>query len=127
MTEIIDSVFPIDSKNSNYYELLMFFSELTPRKQRILLVLAHLSFTAISAYQLSSILGYSPKSRGIYKGILNELRDAGLIHVYKGSKNQHLITISREHPQIAVLVDLVRTEGKSYQSKIYDVLDLRCN
>jgi biotin operon repressor len=99
--------------------------ELNSKQQKILLVLAHLAPTAVSGYQLSLLLGYSRTSRSIYKGILNDLQQEGYINIHKGPSKQNLIRISRQHPQMAKLIDLVSFNGKQFRDEIYNSLEIR--
>ena len=61
------------------YELIQLISSLNETKRAILLALAHVHPRSVSGVQLSRLIGYSGKSRSLYRGVLAQLKEEGLI------------------------------------------------
>jgi hypothetical protein len=100
------------------YELMQLMSSLNDTRRAILLALAHIYPKSVSGVQLSRLIGYSGKSRSLYRGVLNHLRDNEMILVDQLTPKLHAIRINNEHPLLEVLVDLCRKYGEE-SKRIY--------
>ena len=94
------------------YELLQLMSSLNETRRAILLALAHIYPKSVSGVQLSRLIGYSGKSRSLYRGVLNHLKDNEMILIDQLTPKLHAIRINHEHPLLDVLVDLCRKYGE---------------
>ena len=101
------------------YELLLLMSTLGANKIRVILILAHLYPKAITATQLSTLLGYSMKARTIYRGILDDLQERELIFLDKLTPKVASIRLNHENPLLKRLIELAKSYGEEY----YKVLD----
>ena len=109
------------------YELLLLFSTLGANKIRAILVLAHQYPKAVTASQLSTLLGYSLKARTIYRGILNDLQERDLIFLDKLTPKVASIRLNHENPLLSRLIDLAKKFGASYQEVIQDLTEINNN
>ncbi len=100
------------------YELILLFSTLGANKIRALMILAHIYPKAITATQLSILMGYSMKARTIYRGILHNLENRELILMDKLTPKVSSIRINHEQPLLARLIKLVQHYGKDYSDKL---------
>jgi hypothetical protein len=94
------------------YELMQLMSSLNNTRRAILLALAHIYPRSVSGVQLSRLIGYSGKSRSLYRGVLNHLKENEMILVDHLTPKLHAIRINNEHPLLEVLVELCRTYGE---------------
>jgi predicted transcriptional regulator len=101
----------------------MHITKLTPKKQKLLLILAHLSPMPVSPFHLNLLMGYSPKSREMYKGILSDLKEEGYIQVHENDKNRKQVVLSNNHPYNEILINLVNESGTSYREQIFELLN----
>ncbi|MCG3222478.1 MAG: hypothetical protein H7641_13945 [Candidatus Heimdallarchaeota archaeon] len=104
------------------YELLLLLSTLGANKIRAILILAHLYPKAITATQLSDILGYSMKARTIYRGILEDLQEKELIYLDKLTPKVASIRLNHDNPLLKRLIDLAKEHGENYQAVINEIL-----
>ncbi|MCY3411264.1 MAG: hypothetical protein INQ03_06445 [Candidatus Heimdallarchaeota archaeon] len=107
-----------------YYQLILVLGSLTPLKIRILLLLSHLSPTRVSATQLTALLGYSKKSRIIYRGVLEELEEEQFIDIERISKKKFSIQINLNHPLMKELVELCFDFGETYTDNLLDMMEM---
>lgn len=104
------------------YELLLLLSTLGANKIRAILILAHLYPKAITATQLSDILGYSMKARTIYRGILEDLQIKELIYLDKLTPKVASIRLNHDNPLLKRLIDLAQDYGENYQQIINELM-----
>jgi hypothetical protein len=107
-----------DEASRAIYELMELMSSLNETRRAILLALAHIYPRSVSGVQLSRLIGYSGKSRSLYRGVLNHLRENEMILVDQLTPKLHAIRINNEHPLLVVLVDLCRKHGQE-SKRIY--------
>ncbi|MHA1303441.1 MAG: hypothetical protein ACTSQE_01940 [Candidatus Heimdallarchaeaceae archaeon] len=106
-----------ESKKEDY-DLLLLLSTLGSNKIRVLLILAHLYPKAITATQLSLLMGYSLKARTIYRGILNDLEERGLIYMDKLTPKVSSIRINHDNELLNRLIELVQAYGSYYKQEL---------
>ncbi len=104
------------------YELLLLLSTLGANKIRAVLILAHLYPKAITATQLSTLLGYSMKARTIYRGILDDLQERELIFLDKLTPKVASIRLNHENDLLKRLIDLTKSHGEDYLKVIEDLM-----
>lgn len=104
------------------YELLLLLSTLGANKIRAILILAHLYPKAITATQLSTLLGYSMKARTIYRGILDNLQERELIFLDKLTPKVASIRLNHENNLLKRLIDLTKSYGEDYLKVIEDLM-----
>lgn len=104
------------------YELLLLLSTLGANKIRAILILAHLYPKAITATQLSTLLGYSMKARTIYRGILDNLQERELIFLDKLTPKVASIRLNHENNLLKRLIDLTKSHGEDYLKVIEDLM-----
>ncbi|MHA2321546.1 MAG: hypothetical protein ACXACG_07830 [Candidatus Thorarchaeota archaeon] len=95
-----------DTNDASVYELIQLMSSLNDTRRAILLALAHIYPRSVSGVQLSRLIGYSGKSRSLYRGVISHL------------KENEMIQIDNEHPMLTILVDLCKEHGK-HSRKMY--------
>ncbi len=100
------------------YELVQLMSSLNETRRAILLALSHVYPRSVSGVQLSRLIGYSGKSRSLYRGVLTHMKEDDMILIDELTPRLHAIRINSEHPLLSVLVELCREYGKD-TSKIY--------
>ena len=100
------------------YELVQLMSSLNETQRAILLALGHVYPRSVSGVQLSRLIGYSRKSRSLYRGVLIHMQEDGMILNDELTPRLHAIRINSEHPLLSVLIELCRRYGKD-TSKIY--------
>jgi hypothetical protein len=105
------------------YDLLLLLSTLGSNKIRAILVLAHQYPKAVTATQLSMLLGYSLKVRTIYRGILDDLQERDLIFLDKLTPKVASIRLNHENPLLKRMIDLAQKYGEKYLEVIDDVLE----
>ncbi len=105
------------------YDLLLLLSTLGSNKIRAILVLAHQYPKAVTATQLSMLLGYSLKARTIYRGILDDLQERDLIFLDKLTPKVASIRLNHENPLLKRMIDLAQKYGEKYLEVIEDVLE----
>ena len=105
------------------YELLLLLSTLGANKIRAILVLAHLYPKAITATQLSLLLGYSMKARTIYRGILEDLQNRELIYLDKLTPKVASIRLNHDNPLLKRLIDLSKKHGEKYLDVINELME----
>jgi hypothetical protein len=104
------------------YELLLLMSTLGANKIRAVLILAHLYPKAITATQLSTLLGYSMKARTIYRGILDDLQERELIFLDKLTPKVASIRLNHENALLKRLIELTKSYGDDYLKVIDDLI-----
>ena len=67
----------------------------------------------MSGVQLSRLIGYSGKSRSLYRGVLAQLKEEGLILIDQLTPKLFAIRINSEHPLLSLLVNLSKKFGKA--------------
>ncbi|MCE7738415.1 MAG: hypothetical protein KAU62_11200 [Candidatus Heimdallarchaeota archaeon] len=106
----------------NDYELFLLLSTLGANKIRAVLILAHLYPKAITATQLSTLLGYSMKARTIYRGILDDLQERELIFLDKLTPKVASIRLNHENDLLKRLIELAKSHGADYLKVIDDLM-----
>ncbi|MCK4896055.1 MAG: hypothetical protein KAS47_04550 [Candidatus Heimdallarchaeota archaeon] len=104
------------------YDLMLLLSTLGSNKIRAILVLAHQYPKAVSATQLSMLLGYSLKARTIYRGILSDLQKRDLIFLDKLTPKVASIRLNHENPLLKRMIELAQKYGEKYLEVIDDIL-----
>ncbi len=94
------------------YELTQLMSSLNDTRRAILLALAHVYPRSVSGVQLGRLIGYSGKSRSLYRGVLAHLQEDQMILIDQLTPKLYSIRINNEHPLLAVLVSMCRKYGK---------------
>ena len=107
-----------DAKTVSIYELLQLMSSLNDTRRAILLSLAHIYPRSVSGVQLSRLIGYSGKSRSLYRGVISHLKENELIQIDQLTPKLYAIRVNNEHPLLSVLVELCRAHGEDAR-KIY--------
>jgi hypothetical protein len=107
-----------DAETTSIYELLQLMSSLNDTRRAILLALAHIYPRSVSGVQLSRLIGYSGKSRSLYRGVISHLKENELIQIDQLTPKLYAIRVNNEHPLLSVLVELCRAHGESAR-KIY--------
>ncbi|MHA2462897.1 MAG: hypothetical protein ACXAEJ_16855 [Candidatus Thorarchaeota archaeon] len=97
-----------DDQLRTVYELIELMSSLNDTRRAILLALSHIYPKSVSGVQLSRLIGYSGKSRSLYRGVLSQMQD-----------NIYAIRVNNEHPLLKILVDMCRKYGDEAR-KIYE-------
>ncbi len=100
------------------YELVQLMSSLNETRRAILLALSHMYPRSVSGVQLSRLIGYSGKSRSLYRGVLTHMKEDNMILIDELTPRLHAIRINSEHPLLSVLVGLCREYGED-TSKLY--------
>ncbi|MHA1943646.1 MAG: hypothetical protein ACW96M_04545 [Candidatus Thorarchaeota archaeon] len=107
-----------DTINASVYELVQLMASLNDTRRAILLALAHIYPRSVSGVQLSRLIGYSGKSRSLYRGVISHLKENEMIQIDQLTPKLYAIRINNEHPLLSLLVDLCRAHGK-YARKVY--------
>jgi len=100
------------------YELVQLMSSLNETRRAILLALGHVYPRSVSGVQLSRLIGYSGKSRSLYRGVLTHMQEDDMILIDELTPRLYAIRINNEHPLLSMLVELSRKYGKD-TLKIY--------
>jgi hypothetical protein len=104
------------------YEMILLLSTLGANKIRAVLILAHIYPKAITATQLSNLLGYSMKARTIYRGILDDLEERKLIFLDRLTPKVASIRLNHENPILKRLIDLAKQYGDKYLEVIEELM-----
>lgn len=107
-----------NAENASVYELVQLMSSLNDTRRAILLALAHIYPRSVSGVQLSRLIGYSGKSRSLYRGVISHLKENEMIQIDQLTPKLYAIRVNNEHPLLSVLVDLCKTNGESSR-KLY--------
>jgi len=107
-----------DETQRSVYELIQLMSALNDTKRAILMALGHIYPRSVSGVQLSRLIGYSGRSRSLYRGVLAHLEESKMILIDQLTPKLHAIRINSEHPLLSLLVDLCREHG-SETRRIY--------
>ncbi|MFX1484113.1 MAG: hypothetical protein ACFFCP_13110 [Promethearchaeota archaeon] len=107
-----------DTDNASVYELIQLMASLNDTRRAILLALAHIYPRSVSGVQLSRLIGYSGKSRSLYRGVISHLMENEMIQIDQLTPKLYAIRINNEHPLLSLLVTLCREYGK-YARKTY--------
>ncbi len=107
-----------DEQQRSMYELLQLMSSFNETRRAILLALSHIYPRSVSGVQLSRLIGYSGKSRSLYRGVLSHLQEDKMILIDELTPKLYAIRINSEHPLLGVLVNMCRTYGEETK-KIY--------
>ncbi len=94
------------------YELVQLMASLNDTRRAILLALAHIYPRSVSGVQLGRLIGYSGKSRSLYRGVLSDLEENKLILIDQLTPKLYSIRINNEHPLLVVLVGMCREHGQ---------------
>ena len=108
-----------DDTLRSVYELVQLMSSLNDTRRSILIALAHIYPRSVSGVQLSRLIGYSGKSRSLYRGVLAHLQENKMIMIDQLTPKLYAIRINNEHPLLMLLVDMCRKYG-SKSKKIYE-------
>jgi hypothetical protein len=108
-----------DDTLRSVYELVQLMSSLNDTRRAILIALAHIYPRSVSGVQLSRLIGYSGKSRSLYRGVLAHLQENQMIMIDQLTPKLYAIRVNNEHPLLMLLVDMCRTYG-SKSKKIYE-------
>ena len=101
-----------DTNDEAVYELIQLMSSLNDTRRAILLALAHIYPRSVSGVQLSRLIGYSGKSRSLYRGVISHLKENEMIQIDQLTPKLYAIRINNEHPLLNILVDLCKKQGK---------------
>jgi len=93
------------------YELVQLMSSLNDTRRSILIALAHIYPRSVSGVQLSRLIGYSGKSRSLYRGVLAHLQENKMIMIDQLTPKLYAIRINNEHPLFTLLVEMCRKYG----------------
>ena len=107
-----------DTNDEAVYELIQLMSSLNDTRRAILLALAHIYPRSVSGVQLSRLIGYSGKSRSLYRGVISHLKENEMIQIDQLTPKLYAIRINNEHPLLNILVDLCKKHGK-HSRKMY--------
>ena len=110
-------------ETSSVYELLQLMSSLNDTRRAILLALAHIYPRSVSGVQLSRLIGYSGKSRSLYRGVISHLKENEMIQIDQLTPKLYAIRVNNEHPLLSVLVDLCRAHGESARALYLKALE----
>ena len=108
---------------ADIYDLIILLASLSEIKRRIVLALAHLAPKAVSGIQLTKMISYSGKSRTLYRGVLDELSEAGLILADKLTPRLYSVRVNHEHPLIHVLIGLTKEHGHEIRSLYSNMIE----
>lgn len=108
--------------SDDMYRLIMVLSSLDSLKVNIIITLSHIAPKQVSGTELTKLLGYSPKARTIYRGVLEELEEMDLIKVTK-SQHTYSISANRSHPIMSELMDLALEHGADFTNNLLDTLE----
>lgn len=100
------------------YELIQLMSSLNDTRRAIVLALAHVYPRSVSGVQLSRLIGYSGKSRSLYRGVISHLLENEMIQIDQLTPKLYAIRINNEHPLLSALIRLCRTNGEA-ATKMY--------
>ena len=112
----------LESSQPKFYRLLLVISSLETLKTRILLVLSHLYPKRLNATELSLLLGYSKKSRALYRGVLDEMEQEELLSIERITQKHFSIQLNNKHPLMQELIELCLAEGESQTNNLIDKL-----
>ena len=107
-----------EATNSSIYEFVQLMSSLNDTRRAILLALAHIYPRSVSGVQLSRLIGYSGKSRSLYRGVISHLKENEMIQIDQLTPKLYAIRVNNEHPLLSVLVELCRANGEKAR-KLY--------
>ena len=107
-----------EATHSSIYELVQLMSSLNDTRRAILLALAHIYPRSVSGVQLSRLIGYSGKSRSLYRGVISHLKENEMIQIDQLTPKLYAIRVNNEHPLLSVLVELCRANGEKAR-KLY--------
>ena len=108
----------IDTSDATVYELIQLMASLNDTRRAILLALAHIYPRSVSGVQLSRLIGYSGKSRSLYRGVISHLKENEMIQIDQLTPKLYAIRINNEHPLLTILVDLCKVHG-NHSQKMY--------
>jgi hypothetical protein len=109
--------------SADLYELLQLMSSLNDTRRAILLALAHIYPRSVSGVQLSRLIGYSGKSRSLYRGVISHLKENEMIQIDQLTPKLYAIRINNEHPLLSVLVDLCKVHGQDSRKVYLEALE----
>lgn len=102
-----------DDNLASMYELIQLLSSLNDTRRSILQALAHVYPRSVSGVQLSRMIGYSGKSRSLYRGVLTRMQENNMISIDQLTPRLYAIRINSEHPLLAFLVEISRKYGET--------------
>lgn len=112
-----------DTKQAQIYELVQLMSSLNDTRRAIILALAHIYPRSVSGVQLSRLIGYSGKSRSLYRGVISHLMENELIQIDQLTPKLYAIRINNEHPLLSVLVNLCKINGEEARKMYLKALE----
>jgi hypothetical protein len=107
-----------NTNDASVYELVQLMASLNDTRRAILLALAHIYPRSVSGVQLSRLIGYSGKSRSLYRGVISHLKENEMIQIDQLTPKLYAIRVNNEHPILSVLVELCREHG-IHAKKVY--------
>ena len=112
-----------NTNDASVYELVQLMSSLNDTRRAILLALAHIYPRSVSGVQLSRLIGYSGKSRSLYRGVISHLKENEMIQIDQLTPKLYAIRINNEHPLLAILVDLCKVFGENSRNLYLKALE----
>ncbi len=112
-----------NTNQAQIYDLIQLMSSLNDTRRAILLALAHIYPRSVSGVQLSRLIGYSGKSRSLYRGVISHLMENEMIQIDQLTPKLYAIRINNEHPLLSVLVALCRTNGEEARNMYLKALE----
>lgn len=100
------------------YELFLLMSEIGRKKMRVLLLLSHLHPRVITSKYLSNLLGFTSKSRIIYRGYIESLVDKQLVICDKIASNQSIIRLNQANPIVQRMISISKQFGERFLRKL---------
>ena len=97
------------------YDLLMVLAGQNTLKRRIIITLAHLYPKAVSAAQLTKLLGFSGKAGSRYRGVLDHLVNDQFILVDELTPKLKSIRINHQNRLMQHLLELCQKHGEKTQ------------
>lgn len=87
------------------------------------MALAHIYPKSVSGVQLSRLIGYSGKSRSLYRGVLSHLQEDNMIMIDQLTPKLYAIRINADHPLLGVLVEMCKEHGREAREIYTKVLE----
>ena len=112
-----------DTSDATVYELIQLMASLNDTRRAILLALAHIYPRSVSGVQLSRLIGYSGKSRSLYRGVISHLKENEMIQIDQLTPKLYAIRINNEHPLLNILVDLCKEHGATSRKMYLKALE----
>jgi hypothetical protein len=108
-----------DDTQRTMYELVQVMASLNDTRRSIISALAHIYPRSVSGVQLSRLIGYSGKSRSLYRGVLSQMQENEMILIDQLTPKLYAIRINNEHPLLSIFVEMCRKYGAKTR-KVYE-------